>query len=279
MKIIFVGSVEIGHTVLESIYNTTKSVEVIYTLPLEEKLTTSGFVDFEPIARRYNTKLIRTSNINDEKHINEIRKLAPDLIIICGWQKLICQEIIKIPRCGTVGFHTSLLPKYRGHAPVNWAIIMGEKETGITMFYFTPRADDGDIIAQRDFPILLNDDCNTVYKKAAHAGAEMIKAYLPPIKAGTIRRIHNVSRSYPAYPMRRPVDGLIDFNRSALEVYNFVRGLTKPYPGAFYYDKDGKKIIVWRIEIVFDESRLRFNDIVFDTADMKVRILEWEEGV
>jgi len=276
MKIVFVGSVEIGYTVLEAVYNTNKSVEAIYTLPLEKRLSTSGFVDFEPIARRYNTKLTRTNNINDEKHIDEIRSLAPDLIIVCGWQKLICQEIIEIPRFGTVGFHSSLLPKYRGQAPVNWAIIMGEKETGITMFYLTSRVDDGDIIAQNEFPILFNDDCNTVYKKAAYAGAEMIKTYLPQIEGGTAPRMHNISSSYPAYPKRRPADGLIDFKRSALDIYNFVRALAKPYPGAFYYDENGKKIIVWRIEIVFDESRLQEGDIIVGTLDMKVRLLEWE---
>ncbi|MGA1823510.1 MAG: methionyl-tRNA formyltransferase, partial [bacterium] len=202
-------------------------------------------------------------------------RLKPDLIVVCGWQRLICKEILTIPSLGTIGFHSSLLPKYRGRAPVNWAILLGERETGITMFYLTPEADTGDIIAQKVFPILFNDDCGTIYEKAAKAGAEMIKEYLPQIKNGTAPAIHNPSASYPAYPKRIPEDGRIDFNRSALDIYNFVRSLTRPYPGAFYYDEHGHKVIVWRIEIVMDNSRIQPGDILFETRDYKIRIVEY----
>lgn len=169
-----------------------------------------------------------------------------------------------------------MLPKYRGRAPVNWAIIMGERETGITMFYLKPDADAGDIIAQRAFPILFNDDCESVYRKAARSGAELIAEYLPRIEKGTAPKIHNESSSYPVYPKRTPADGLIDFNRSALDVYNFVRALTKPYPGAYYYDEQGRKVTVWKIGIVFEESRLREDDVVFNTMDLKVKLIDWE---
>jgi methionyl-tRNA formyltransferase len=276
MKIVFIGSVEIGHTVLESIYEINGSVDIVYTLPLEKSSTISGFVDFGHIAEEHGSKLIRTANINSPEHIEEIRTVSPDLVIVCGWQRLVCDEIIKIPKLGTFGFHSSLLPKYRGRAPINWAILLGERETGITMFYFTPHADDGDIIAQKRFPILFNDDCHTIYQKAAQAGAELLREYLPKFEDGTAPRIHNPSGTYPEYPKRTPVDGLIDFQRSALDIYNFVRALAKPYPGAFYYDKNGNRIIVWKIEIVFDETRIQPNDIVFDTLDLKIRLLDWE---
>ena len=122
-------------------------------------------------------------------------------------------------------------------------------------------ADAGDIIAQKAFPILLNDDCDTVYKKSARAGAELISEFLPKISAGCAPRTHNPSKSYPAYPKRTPDDGEIDFQRSAIDVYNFIRALTKPYPGAFTYLPDGAKIVIWKAEIVFDESRLANDDI------------------
>jgi methionyl-tRNA formyltransferase len=276
MKVFFIGSVEIGFTILKSIYKVTH-VDTILTLPLEKENITSGFVNFEPIAKKYNSRLIRTSDTNTIEMVNLIRLENPDLIIVCGWQRLICQEILDIPRLGTIGFHSSLLPKYRGRAPVNWAIIMGEKETGITMFYLTPEADDGDIIAQKSFPILLNDDCNTIYKKSALAGAELIKEYLPKIQNNSIQRIHNQSASFPAYPKRTPKDGLIDFNRSALDVYNFIRALTKPYPGAYYFDENGNKVIVWKCAIVMDDSELKDNDILFSTLDFKIKILEMEK--
>jgi methionyl-tRNA formyltransferase len=217
---------------------------------------------------------VRVKNINEPEYIEKIKCIAPDLIIVCGWQRLVCKEILDIPRLGTVGFHSSLLPKYRGRAPVNWAIIAGEKETGITMFYLTEDADAGDIIAQKAFPIMLNDDCDTVYKKSAKAGADLMAEFLPKIANGTAPRLHNPSRNYPAYPKRTPTDGEIDFKRSAIDVYNFIRALTKPYPGAFTYLSDDSKIVIWKAEIVFDESRLKMDDIIFDTLDFKIRALK-----
>ncbi|MBF0329973.1 MAG: methionyl-tRNA formyltransferase [Nitrospirae bacterium] len=276
MKIVFVGTVQIGLTVLEAVYQTGYQIDTVITLPLELAAKTSGFVDFGPLAEKNNSKLIRIQHINSSESIRRLKDSSPDLIIVCGWQRLICKEIVDIPRLGTIGFHSSLLPRYRGRAPVNWAILMGERETGITMFYLTPEADDGDIIAQKSFPILLNDDCNTVYKKAAHAGAELIREYLPKIHKGTAPRMHNESGSFPAYPKRTPDDGKLDFNRSALDVYNFVRAVTKPYPGAYYYDENGRKITVWKVEIVFDESRLLPKDMIFPTKDFKIRFIEWE---
>lgn len=277
MKIVFIGGVEIGYRVLKAVYDSGYLVDTIFTLPFEMEEKTSGFIDFEPIAKENNSNLIRVKDINQKEYIEKIKEIKPDLIIVCGWQRLVCEEILNIPKLGTVGFHSSLLPKYRGRAPVNWAIIMGEKETGITMFYLTPEADDGDIIAQKSFPILLNDDCNTVYKKSAEAGAELIQTYLEKFENNTAPRIHNSSGTYPHYPKRTPKDGLIDFSRSALDVYNFVRALTKPYPGAYFFDDQGNKVIVWKLEIVFDETRLKKDDIVFNTLDLKVRVMQYEK--
>ena len=276
MKIVFIGAVEIGYKILETIYNINYKVDTIYTLPSSMQESTSGFIDFSPLAEQNDSRLIRTKNINEKSHIDEIREINPDLVIVCGWQRLICEDILNIPKLGTIGFHSSLLPKYRGRAPVNWAIIMGEKETGITMFYLTPQADDGDIIAQKSFSILLNDDCNTIYKKATQAGINLIKEYLPKIESGCAPRIHNPSASYPSYPKRIPEDGLIDFNRSSLDIYNFIRALTKPYPGAFFMDGENK-IIVWKTEIIFDENIIENQDLVFDTLDFKVRVVIYEK--
>jgi methionyl-tRNA formyltransferase len=276
VKIVFIGGVEIGYTVLESVYASGYSVDTIFTLPDDSMV--SGYIDFSPLAIHHETQLIRTNKINDQEYIQTITQIQPDLIIVCGWQRLVSQEILDIPRLGTIGFHSSLLPKYRGRAPVNWAIIMGEKETGITMFYLTAEADAGDIIAQKSFPILLNDDCNTVYKKSAEVGASLIEMYLPLLEKDKAPRVHNPSISYPAYPKRTPVDGRIDFNRSAIDIYNFVRALTKPYPGAYFYNHDGEKIIVWKIGIIFNQEVKSLSKYCFSTLDLDIEILEYEKG-
>ena len=269
MKIIYISGTEVGVDIYKAIYEAGFEVDTLFTYKLDKK-NISGFFDYAKISK---SKLIRVDNINDE--VEKIKQINPDLIIVGGWQQLLSKEILEIPKLGAIGFHSSLLPKYRGRAPVNWAIILGENKTGITMFYLTPNADDGDIIAQKEVEILFNDDCNSVYKKCAKAGAELIKIYLPLIKKGIAPRIHNPSKSYPICPKRTPEDGKIDFNRSSLEVYNFIRALTKPYPGAFTF-VDGKKVIIYKAEIVMDESRLKKDDLVFETKDFKIRAIEWE---
>ena len=274
VEIIFIGGVEIGHTILESIYASGYKVNTVFTLP--ESSTASGYIDFSPLVSQENSKLIRTANINEPECVDTIKNISPDLIIVCGWQRLISQEIIDIPKLGAIGFHSSLLPKYRGRAPVNWAIMMGEKETGITMFYLTSEADSGDIIGQKSFKILLNDDCNTVYQKSAKAGSELIKKYLTQIENGISPRVHNPSKSYPSFPKRTPEDGLIDFNRSALDVYNFIRALTKPYPGAYYFNENGDKVFVWKAEIVFNNDTPQNGSFIFKTLDYNIKLIVFE---
>jgi methionyl-tRNA formyltransferase len=270
MRIVYISGTEVGVEIYNAIYEAGFEVDTIFTYKLEKKEKISGFFDYEEISK---SNLIRVDNINDE--IEKIEKINPDLIIVGGWQQLLCKEILEIPELGAIGFHSSVLPKYRGRAPINWALIMGEEKTGITMFYLSENADDGDIIAQKEVEILFNDDCNTLYKKCAKAGAEIIKENLVKIQKGTAPKIHNSSKSYPICPKRTPKDGEIDFNRSSLEVYNFIRALTKPYPGAFTY-VNGKKIVIYKIEIVMDESRLQKDDLVFETKDFKVRAIEWQ---
>ncbi len=273
MKIHFIGCVEIGHTVLSALIGGGWKVDTIWTIAPELAEKTSGYIDFAPLAKQSGAKLMSVRNINAPETIEEMRQSAPDLIIVCGWQRLLSDEILQIPPKKTVGFHSSLLPKYRGRAPVNWAILMGEKETGVTMFYLDPEADTGDIIGQRAFPILLDDDCRTIYEKSAKAASQLLLETLPLIKKGTAPKIHNPSRSYPHYPKRTPEDGLIDFERSALDVYNWVRALTRPYPGAFCFDEKGRKITVWKCAIgkVPGEKHLYRN-----TLDLPVTLTDWE---
>lgn len=272
MRIHFVGCVEIGYRVLTDLYEHGYRIDLVVTVPPAWGERTSGYTDFAPLAKRYGSALLEVEDINAPDIIEEIAGRQPDLIIVCGWQRLLGRELLSIPSKGCVGFHSSLLPRYRGRAPVNWAIIMGERETGVTMFYLDPEADAGDIIAQRAFPITLADDCRTVYEKSASAAGEILLEQLPLIAEGKAPRLHNPSRSYPVYPKRTPADGLIDFQRSALDVYNWVRALTRPYPGAFFYH-EGRKVLAWRAEIGAREGG-RF--IVRETADLPVTVTDWE---
>lgn len=272
MKIAFVGCVQIGHTVLKRLYETGYRVNLVVTLDRAMAAKTSGYVNFHPLAKTNGSKILEIVDINAPESLTALRAQKPDVTIVCGWQQMLSPGILSIAARGTVGFHSSLLPHYRGHAPVNWAILLGEKRTGATFFFLDPRTDCGDIIDQEAFDITLADDVATVYAKSAEACAQMLIRHLPAIADGTVIRRHNPSASYPAYPRRGPSDGLIDFNRSALDVYNWIRALTRPYPGAFFY-RDEEKIRVWRAEI---GEKPGPNHLIIETIDLPVTLTEWE---
>jgi methionyl-tRNA formyltransferase len=248
MGIIFVGCVKIGLACLKQLIKDRHNILAIFTLAKKYAAKTSGFVDFSPIAVRQSIPIFKIKDINEEQNIKRIRKLNPDLIIVCGWQRLVSNEILKIPRLGVIGFHSSLLPKYRGRAPVNWAIINGEKKTGVTMFFCAPEADTGDIIAQKSFRINLFDTCASVYDKSAKSACQLLHSYLPLIEKGRVKTRRNLSCRFACWPKRNPEDGLINWGRGSIDIHNWIRALTRPYPGAFTYYK-GKKCFVWKSKI------------------------------
>lgn len=272
MKTVFIGCVQIGHTVLQRLYEAGYPVDLVVTLDRRLADRTSGYVDFRPLAATHGSAVWTTEDINAPQTVATLRELAPEVTIVCGWQQMLGKAVLEVASRGTVGFHSSLLPQYRGHAPVNWAIILGEKKTGATFFFLDHRADCGDIIDQEAFDITLADDCATVYAKSAEACARMLVTHLPSIADGTVVRHHNPSASYPAYPRRRPDDGMIDFNRSALEVYNWIRALTRPYPGAFFY-RGQEMIRVWQAEI---GEKPGAGHLTMETADLPVTLTDWE---
>jgi methionyl-tRNA formyltransferase len=176
-----------------------------------------------------------------------IAALNLDLILVLGWYYMIPKEIRKLARLGAWGIHASLLPKYAGGAPLNWAIINGEKETGVTLFRMEDGVDDGDIIAQKSFPIYLEDTINEVYQRATSASKEILRDILQDIN--DITYIPQDKSKIEIYPQRKPEDGEIDLTKSAIEIYNFIRAQSNPYPGAFIRTFDGKKIIIEKARI------------------------------
>jgi methionyl-tRNA formyltransferase len=257
MNIVFIGCVEIGLKGLKQVLKDGWEVKAIFTLAKKNASRTSGFVDFSPIAKKNKIALYKVNNLNYKVNIKRIHKIKPDLIIVSGWQRLICKEILDIPNKGTVGFHSSLLPQYRGRAPVNWAMIMGAKKTGITMFFCDQNADTGDIIAQKSVPITLEDTCATVYEKLAKAASGLLHKFLPGIAKEEAKRVKNTALKHKFWPKRKPEDGRINWNSKALDVHNWIRALTHPYPGAFTYYK-GKKYFIWSSKLGSKKKGFRY---------------------
>lgn len=253
IRIIFIGAGKYGFYALRDLLRMEENVRAIVTLDEEASLLKSTFVSYLPLSREFKVPLVRVRNINHPKIIKKIKDLKPDLIIEMSFTQLIDPEILKTPPLGAIGTHISLLPKARGRAPINWAIIKGEKNWGITLFYLQPKSDCGDIIGQEKFIIEQRDNVKTAYDKAALATIKLIRKYLPLIKKGIAPKIKQNKSKATYFPKRKPEDGLILWNKSAEDIERFIRALTHPYPGAFSY-LNSHKIFIWEAEILKKKS-------------------------
>jgi len=244
-RTLFVGVVEEGRRCLEAMLEWGERFCGIVTLKEEWARETSGAVPFDGLAERSSVPLLKVRDLNHPKNVERVRQLDPDLIIVIGWTRLVGREILGIPGLGCIGFHASLLPRYRGRAPVNWAIINGETETGNTMFFLDGGVDTGDIIAQRRILIDGEDTCATLYAKVSGSAVEMLHENLPLLKTGKApRRVQDHSLA-TIMPKRRPEDGVIDWKKDAAALDRWVRALTHPYPGAFTGAPSGR-LFAWK---------------------------------
>jgi methionyl-tRNA formyltransferase len=243
-RVIFVGTVHEAVPALGVLLDSGVEITEVVTLPAERAASTSGFVDLEPLARAHAIEVRRCADINSADSVRHVRELRPDLMVVTGWTRLLSAELLGVPRRGVVGFHASLLPRYRGRAPVNWAILRGEARTGNTMMYLDAGTDTGDIIDQQAVPIGPDDTCATVYAKVGEAGADMLGRHLRALLDGTAPRRPQGPADGPPLPKRTPGMGITDWNRPARAVHDWIRALTWPYPGAFGF-LAGRKIMLW----------------------------------
>ncbi|NPU85003.1 MAG: formyltransferase [Syntrophaceae bacterium] len=174
-----------------------------------------------------------------------IAALEPAVIFSFYYRHMIRPEILDLASAGAYNLHGSLLPAYRGRAPVNWVLVNGETRTGVTLHHMVAKPDAGDIVGQRAVDIAFEDTALTLYRKLCRAATDLLAEVLPLIATGTAHRIPmDLSRgSY--FGGRRPADGLIDWHRPALCIYNLIRAVTDPWPGAFTFLPAGEKLIVW----------------------------------
>ncbi|MBI4283427.1 MAG: methionyl-tRNA formyltransferase [Chloroflexi bacterium] len=244
---VFIGAVEEGWQILNSILavpDHRNDLVSILTLKREKLENVSDARDFADLAIEHSIPLYKIDHINNPESVALLKRLKPHLLLVFGWSQLLSAEVLAIPRLGAIGLHSTLLPKHRGRAPIPWAIIKGLSETGNTLLYLDEGVDSGDIIAQQSFEITLDDNAASVYAKSVRSGIDLVREYLPHIKLGAAPRIPQHESEADYWPRRRPQDGLIHWNNQAKDVYNLIRGVTHPYPGAFTFDR-GKKLFIW----------------------------------
>jgi methionyl-tRNA formyltransferase len=178
----------------------------------------------------------------------KIGTLKPSIIYSFSYRHLIPENVLAMAPLGAFNLHPSLLPAYRGRAPVNWVLVNGERETGVTLHHMVARADAGDIVGQRAVAIDDSDNALTLYRKLVPLGVDLVEDLHTKIVAGTApRRKMDISKgSY--FGRRKPEDGRIDWRWPARRIFNLVRAVTHPYPGAFCF-VGGQKLLVWKAKI------------------------------
>ena len=204
------------------------------------------FQSVAELASEKGIPLYAPANINHPLWVAKIKKMNPDFIFSFYYRDMVGKDILGIPAKGCINLHGSLLPKYRGRCPLNWAVINGEKETGVTLHYMTEKPDNGDILAQEKFAIGANDTAKDVHMNATRAAAKLLKAALPKLRKGTLKAVKQDEKKATYFGGRKPEDGAIDWGKTASEVRNLVRGVTRPYPGAFSFLGE-KKYIFWDV--------------------------------
>jgi methionyl-tRNA formyltransferase len=248
-RVVFIGAVHEAVDALEVLLRSPLAETVAVVTPTEDALARlSGGVDLSPRATAAGVEVIRTEDVNGHATLAALRERDPDLVVAVGWTRLLGDELLALPRHGCVGFHASLLPRHRGRAPVNWAIMRGETTTGNTMMMLAPGADTGDIVDQRVVRIDPDDTCGTVYRRVAAAGADMLREHLPALLDGTVPRRPQDPAAGDVLPKRTPGMGAIDWATSPRAVHDWVRALTTPYPGAFT-TIEGTRVMVWRTRV------------------------------
>ena len=193
---------------------------------------TIWFDSVAELAALHGIPAITPDNPNTPEVVAQIRALQPDFVFSFYYREMLKRELLEIPKHGALNMHGSLLPKYRGRVPVNWAIIHGETETGATLHYMTEKPDNGDIVAQQAIPILPNDTALQVFQKVTVAAEMALNEVLPALVAGTAPRIRQDLGKGGYFGGRKAEDGVIDWSQSAQAIHNLVRAVAPPYPGA-----------------------------------------------
>ncbi len=193
---------------------------------------TIWFESVQKLAELHDIPVITPDNPNAPEVVEQIRALQPDFFFSFYYREMLKAPLLEIPRHGALNMHGSLLPKYRGRVPVNWAIIRGETVTGATLHYMTEKPDNGDIVAQQAVPILPDDTAHEVFLKVTVAAEMALNAVLPALLAGKAPRLKQDLSQGGYFGGRKPEDGIIDWSQSAQQIHNLVRAVAPPYPGA-----------------------------------------------
>jgi len=254
MKIVFMGTPDFSVNALENIVKAGHDVVGVITQPDKPK-GRGGKMQYTPVkekALELGLDVYQPQRVKETEFIEKLKEMNPDAIVVIAFGQILPKEILDMPKYGCINVHASLLPKYRGAAPIQWAVIDGEKETGVTTMYMNEGLDTGDIIDKVVVPIDKKETGGSLFDKLAIEGGKLILKTLIELENGTaVRTPQDDSTSNYAGMINKQL-GKIDFNKSANEIERLIRGLN-PWPSA-YTKMDGKTLKIWDADVDDSEN-------------------------
>ena len=254
MKIVFMGTPDIAVGCLQAIIDEKHEILGVVTQPDKpvgrgKKL---GMPPVKELALKYNLKVYQPVKARDEEFVTLLKELNPDLIVVVAFGQILPKSILDIPKLGCINVHVSILPKYRGAAPINWVIINGEKKTGVTTMYMDEGLDTGDMILTSEFDLDNEITAGQLHDKMAILGAKTLKETIELIEKGEAPRIPQNHDEFTYAPIMNKSLGNINWNNSAHDIHNLVRGVN-PWPSA-YTTYNGITMKIWKTEVLNEVS-------------------------
>ncbi|MBV9079640.1 MAG: formyltransferase [Elusimicrobia bacterium] len=246
-RIVVFAYSDLGHACLKFLLDRHENVRAVFTHE-DAAGEQIWFPSVKKLAEENDVPVFTPPDLSSEDTARQITTMAPELVFSFYYRHLIPTNILRLAPLGAYNMHGSLLPKFRGRAPVNWAVLKGEKETGATLHVMTERADAGDIVDQQAVPIGPDESAAEVQAKVTAAAVTVLDRQIDLLKGGRARKTPQDDARATKFGRRRPEDGEIRWDGPARDVHNLVRAVTHPYPGA-YTKVGGRKILIWRTRL------------------------------
>ena len=272
MKIVFMGTPDFSVNSLESLIEAGHDVAAVVTQP-DKKKGRGEKVQFSPVkeaALKHGLTVYQPQRVRDEEFVNILREIAPDVIIVIAFGQILSKEILELAPYGCINVHASLLPKYRGAAPIQWAVIDGEEKTGVTTMQMDEGIDTGDILETIEVVLDKKETGGSLFDKLANVGAKLIVQTLENAKNGKLNPVKQDNEKSNYAKMLKKELGNIDFSKDAVSIERLIRGLN-PWPSA-YTKFRGKTLKIWDSEVSEKDYEGNYGEIVdFDKNTFTVK--------
>ena len=268
MRVIFMGTPDFATETLEEIVKAGHEVVGVVTQPDKPKGRGKTMMPtpVKETALKYNLPVYQPRKVREPEFVELLRSLKPDVMVVAAFGQIITKEILEMPKYGCINVHASLLPAYRGAAPIQWAVINGDKESGVTIMQMDEGIDTGDMIEKAVVPIAEDETGGSLFDKLSHTGAKLCVKVLKDLEEGTA--VGEKQPEESTTPYAKMIDkkmGEVDWKKSAKEIEQLIRGLN-PWPSA-YTKVHGKTLKLWKAKVLLETSQMKPGQIAKVTKD------------